>query len=118
MRRRDFIKVIAGSAASWPLAARARQYVEGKNVVVEYHWLEGHYDRLPALLDDLVRRSVAVIAIPGSNPAAVAAKAATTTIPIVFGVGEDPVRLGLVTSLARPGGNATGINFFCLRGDR
>jgi putative ABC transport system substrate-binding protein len=146
MRRRDFIKVTAGSAALLPLAARAQQpalpvvafinggtpeavgfarrlagfrtglseagYVQGQNVVVEYHWLEGHYDRLPALLDDLVRRGVAVIAIPGSNPAAVAAKAATTTIPIAFGVGEDPVRLGLVTSLARPGGNATGINFF------
>ena len=81
-------------------------------MVVEYHWLEGHYDRLPALLDDLVRRGVAVIAIPGSTPAAVAAKAATTTIPIAFGAAEDPVRLDLVASLARPGGNATGINFF------
>jgi putative ABC transport system substrate-binding protein len=85
---------------------------EGNSVRVEYHWLDGHYEEIPAILSDAVRRNVALIATPGSSPASLAAKAATATIPIVFGVAEDPVALGLVTSLAEPGGNATGINFF------
>src|SRR5215510_16030438 len=86
--------------------------VDGQNVVVEYHWLEGQYDRAPTLVADMARRRVAVIASLGGTSLALAAKAATASIPIVFSVAEDPVQLGLVASLARPGGNVTGVNFF------
>ena len=86
-------------------------YIEGQSVTVEYQWLGGQYDRLPSLMAEFVRRRVAVIATPGTTPGTIAAKAATTTIPIVFGIPEDPVKIGVVATLARPGGNATGINY-------
>jgi putative ABC transport system substrate-binding protein len=92
-------------------------YAEGRNVQVEYHWLEGQYEHLDAVLGDLIQRQIAVIAIPGGTPISLAAKSATNSIPIVFGVAEDPVRLGLVTSLAHPGGNATGFNFFAIEAE-
>ena len=87
-------------------------FVEGENVAIEYRWAENQIDRLPALATDLVRQRVAVIAAVGGGGSSLAAKSATTTIPIVFSVGDDPVKLGLVASLARPGGNLTGVNFF------
>jgi putative ABC transport system substrate-binding protein len=143
MRRRDFIKVVASSAVTWPRAARAQQpaipvigyldsrspeavqnrlrgfhqglkeagYIEGENVTILYRWADDRTDRLPLLAAELVSRSVAAIFTAGI-PSALAAKAATTTIPIIFVVGSDPVQIGLATSLSRPGGNLTGIDVF------
>jgi putative ABC transport system substrate-binding protein len=141
MRRRDFIKGIAGSAAGWPLAARAQQnripvvgyvgaqsrsfyddrlrafheglgeigFQQSRDVLLEYRWAEGHVDRLPALLSELVAQRVDLIALPDSTAGSIAAKRMFSTVPIVFGISADPVQLGLVESWNRPGGNITGL---------
>jgi len=140
MRRREFITLLCGSAAVWPVGARAQQkgvpligflntqsadsfshlvagfqqglreagFLEGQNIQIEYRWAEGRYDRLPELANDLVHRGIAVLVATGGEPAALAAKGSTQTIPIVFLIGGDPVRIGLVSGMNRPGGNATG----------
>jgi putative ABC transport system substrate-binding protein len=110
-----FLSSLSSAALTGPVAAFRQGmgslgYEEGKNVAIEFRWAEGHYDRLPALATELVRKQVAVIVTVGGDPPAFAARAASTTTPIVFMVGQDPVKLGLVTSLNRPGGNATGVN--------
>ena len=142
MKRRDFITLLGGAAAAWPLAVRAQQqpaipvigylsartpadsvevlaefrrglaetgFVEGQNVAIEYRWLEGHNDRIPETVADLVLRQVAVIAIPNNTGSVLAANAATQTIPIVFNIGSDPIAMGLVETLSHPGKNATGV---------
>jgi putative ABC transport system substrate-binding protein len=147
MTRREFITLLGSAAASWPLATRAQQkptigflnsgsanaypdritafhqglrqlgYVEGENVTVDYRWALGEYEQLPAFAAELVERRVSILIATGGEPAALAAKSATSAIPIVFAIGGHPIKLGLVASYNRPGGNATGVNILAAEMD-